>query len=377
MTDLIPIRSQDITRDWVALMAPAVELAKQVANTSFVPQGLRNDPPAIVAAILYGDEIGFGPMQALAKIAVINGRPTLAAEGQRAKILADGHEFWIVEANTTKVTVAGRRRGSDQTSTVTWTLDDAKRAGLAGKQNWRLYPRQMLLARASAELARLIFADSIGGLYATEELEEGDVDFNGEVETKTTPAATTKRRRRQTTAVPAESSADAVPNVPTPERPPFPEELAAAASEDPPAAEVVEDGAPAGEPDPAAEEMSGGVSGPTQQSAGAGLGDDEPASAPPDADGATDAQKKKANVLVGRLRERGHITTENLYMAVASQRDKSTEELIDFLGGGDMDGTLHWAPLRDQLTKTEISSLIDRLERFEQAILAREAEGDA
>jgi hypothetical protein len=181
-------------REWIALMTPAAELAKVVANTDFVPRAMRGNPAAIAAAILYGDEVGLGPMQSLAKIAVIDGRPTLAAETQRGLILAAGHEIWTEEATVSRVTVAGRRRESDVTERRTWTLDDARRAGLAARQNWKSYPRQMLHARASAELARAHFADVIGGLAATEELEgeEVAVDSGG----SSTATETTKPARR-------------------------------------------------------------------------------------------------------------------------------------------------------------------------------------
>jgi len=205
-------------RAWIALQNPAVELANTIAGTDFVPQGLRGNPAAITAAILYGDEVGIGPMQSLAHIAVINGRPTLAAETQRALILQAGHDLWIEEATVTRCTVAGRRRGSEQTSRVTWTLDDAKRAGIAGKQPWRQYPRQMLLARASAELARAIFADAIGGMAATEELEGGEAIENGAVEVEQ-PTGTTRRRQR--VAIAPQTSAPAPVQV-QPEEPPLP-----------------------------------------------------------------------------------------------------------------------------------------------------------
>jgi len=198
----------------------AARYAEAIAATDFVPQGLRNNPAAIAAAILYGDEVGLGPMQSLAKIAVINGRPTLAAEAQRALIHAAGHEFWVEEANTTRCTVAGRRRDSEQTQRVTWTLDDAKRAGIAGKDPWRKYPRQMLVARATAQLAREAFADAIGGLAATEEVEHDDLelDENGVVQIE--PSTQGRRRRRASVSTP-QTSADAAPP-PEPERPPLP-----------------------------------------------------------------------------------------------------------------------------------------------------------
>jgi hypothetical protein len=95
--------------------------------------------------------------------------------------------------------MAGRRHDSQQVSRVTWTLDDARRANLAGRQNWRTYPRQMLAARASAELARLIFADVIGGLAITEELdEEGAVGIGGGGADGAQETAQRRRRQRTT-----------------------------------------------------------------------------------------------------------------------------------------------------------------------------------
>jgi hypothetical protein len=210
----------------------AVELAERVANTDFVPKGLRGNPPAILCAILYGHEIGLTPMQSLAKIAVIDGRPALSAEGMRGLILAAGHDFWIEDQTNTRVTVAGRRADGTQTSKVTWTLDDAKRARIAGKANWQAYPRQMLFARATAELARAIFADVIGGLSVAEEL---DGDGAGEVVTPEPNAAaeqdkSTRRRRR----------------IATPEAQPPP----------PPEPEPVPEPTPPPEPDAPAEPMS-------------------------------------------------------------------------------------------------------------------------
>lgn len=218
MSEVIPyVRKpvESFAAEW--LLDPA-EIAQRIGGTDFVPTGLRNNPAAITAALLYGDELGLGRMQSLARIAVINGRPTLAAETQRALILAAGHDLWIDELTVTRCTVAGRRKDSEQISRVTWTLDDAKRAGLAGKAPWRLYPRQMLLARASAELARAVFPDVIGGLSSSEEIEDAPETAetaNGPEPTGKAPA-TTRRRRASISAVPAP------PPPPAPEPPPAP-----------------------------------------------------------------------------------------------------------------------------------------------------------
>jgi hypothetical protein len=216
-------------REWMELREPANELAKILANTEFVPKALRGNPPAIAACILYGDEVGLGPMQSLAKIAVIDGKPALMAEAQRALILAAGHDFWVEEASTTRVTVAGRRQDSEQTSRVTWTMDDAKRANLSGKLNWRTYPRQMLLARASAELARAVFADAIGGLAAVEELED-QIDLDGNPKEDGEPKTQTRRRQRQ--GARATLTTVEPPKPAEPEQPLLPDELAAVVDPD-------------------------------------------------------------------------------------------------------------------------------------------------
>jgi hypothetical protein len=165
---------EPISRSWVELMTPAVELAKAISDTDFVPRALRGRPAAVAAAILYGDEIGLGPMVALQMVAMIEGKPYVAAQAQRALVLAAGHELWLDDATNSRATWAGRRKGSDQVTRITWTMDDARRAHLDRKPNWQAYPRPMLSARASAELIRAGFADVIGGLSAIEELDDFD-----------------------------------------------------------------------------------------------------------------------------------------------------------------------------------------------------------
>lgn len=363
-----------VSREWVELMAPAVELAKHVVNTDFVPRGIRGNAPAIVAAIMYGDEVGLGPMQALAKIAVIDGKPSLAAEAQRALILAAGHEIWIEEASTTRVVMSGKRADSDRISTVTWTMDDAKRANLAGKPNYRAYPRQMLQARATAELARLIFADVIGGLAATEEIEDG-IQLDME-QLEPAPEPSTKRKRKKTSAAvdePAEVPMEPAES-PAPELPPLPDE-------------PLESGpTPSGPEEPGVPSDDSPVTPPVaDEPPAAGVGNTVAASTRDKP--ATQAQKTKLDVLVGQLRDRmGVLTTEALYSTIAVDRNLWTkpedpneqprpdlETLIAFTPDWtDKDGTihlvrdgtgeLHWAPLRETLTRAEANSWIDRLE---------------
>lgn len=82
----------------------------------------------------------------------------------------------------------------------------------------------------------------------------------------------------------------------------------------------------------------------------------------------TAGQRKKLGILVKTLRdERGVITTENLWAALANSRNVDVTVMIDLYEGSyDEHGVLHFGPLLASLTRGEASNLIDRLERLEQ-----------
>jgi hypothetical protein len=155
----------DVPSSWVALM----RLTARINNTTFVPSALRGKPAEVLACMITGQELGLEPMISLRMINVIEGRPALSAELMRALVNRAGHRLSVVEAKQDKVTLYGRRTDTGSEATVTWTLEDAKRANLLGRGAWTTYPRSMLLARATSELCRQIFSDVIAGLYTEEE----------------------------------------------------------------------------------------------------------------------------------------------------------------------------------------------------------------
>ena len=84
---------------------------------------------------------------------------------------------------------------------------------------------------------------------------------------------------------------------------------------------------------------------------------------------ATKAQKDKMNVLVGTLRDReGKITTRQLWVKLAKHRNVLADGMIELLDGRDEFGELHWAPLRESMTRAEAHMLIDALEGMESAV---------
>ncbi len=139
--------------------------AAHVSRSSFAPAGLRGKQDEVYAALLTGLELGLGPMAALRHISVIDGKPSLSAAMQLALLRRAGHRIEVVESTASRCCLRGI--GPDGTTLeVSYTLDEAKAAGLLGKANWRAYPADMLWARCVSRYARRADAGATLGLYS-------------------------------------------------------------------------------------------------------------------------------------------------------------------------------------------------------------------
>jgi hypothetical protein len=135
--------------------------------------------------MLTGRELGIGQMQALRDIFIQNGRPAMMATLMAQLARRAGHKVTVRSHTNTECTIQIHRRGSQRPEQpLTWTIEDAKTAGLLGKDNWRHYPKAMLWNRAVSAAVRRDCSEVLGGvLYTPEELGAGDTDVTwGEVE---------------------------------------------------------------------------------------------------------------------------------------------------------------------------------------------------
>lgn len=148
------------------------EFARVLSTSELLPDGLRGKPANVFMALMQGLDLGLRPMQALNLIDVIKGKPAMNAQGMRAQILAAGHRYRIVENTDERCTIAAHRKDwpDDEWPETTFTIEQAKQAGLAGGENWKKYPADMLLARATSRMAKAYFSDVTNGLSSVEEL---------------------------------------------------------------------------------------------------------------------------------------------------------------------------------------------------------------
>ena len=158
--------------DLVALQSISKELAQSRLHA-------HRNPADVLFVILVGESLGLNAATALMNIYNVNGMPAMKADLKLA--LAKRHPEYAgceIDANTERCIVKMKRRnenGTEEAITSTFTIDDAKRAGLFPKKdNWRMYPQRMLKARAISYAVNDLFPDIVFGMLSSEEAQDID-----------------------------------------------------------------------------------------------------------------------------------------------------------------------------------------------------------
>ncbi len=158
----------------------AKELANILSKSELVPKAFANKPNDILIAGAMGHRLGLDLFSALAGIAVVNGRPTLYGDAMLATCQSrpdfeDISEVVSGEGDKMLATVTVKRAGRSA-YVSTYSMDDAAKAGLKGKQGpWSQHPKRMLTMRARSFALRGAFADALSGFHCREEMEDANL----------------------------------------------------------------------------------------------------------------------------------------------------------------------------------------------------------
>ncbi len=148
-------------------------MAEALSKSTLLPDALKGKTADLVFSILAGQELGLSPLASIRGVHIIQGKPVLSADTMVGLVLASGkcEYFTCVEESDTKVVYEAKRVGALQPQRGTFSMDDAKRAALEKRDNWRSYPRAMMKARAKAALARDLFPDVLAGVHTEDEMQ--------------------------------------------------------------------------------------------------------------------------------------------------------------------------------------------------------------
>lgn len=163
-----------------ASLPDMVRYAEHLAEANLLPRQYQQRPANVLYAMEYGRTLGITPLAAITGIHVIEGKPSASAAlisglvrqaGHKLRVRGDDKQAWAQIIRSDDPDYDGYQ--------VTWTLDRAKQAGLAGKDVWKKYPAAMLKARAITEVARDACEEVLFGLHYTPEELGANVDEDG------------------------------------------------------------------------------------------------------------------------------------------------------------------------------------------------------
>lgn len=173
-------------------------LATALSMSGLIPEALRNKPNDVLVTILYGQELSLSAVQAMQVIDVVKGKPFLRANLWVALARKAGHKVRVVEQTAEQCTIeVVRSDDPDGPMRVTYSMADAKTAGLTTNANYQKNPKAMLYARAASTAIRqacpevaLGFGDEAEAMVIGSEREDRVASL-GRVAAERTPAAPT------------------------------------------------------------------------------------------------------------------------------------------------------------------------------------------
>jgi hypothetical protein len=161
-----------------ATITEAIQFSEMLSASAMVPKAYQGKPQDIMVCVQWGYEIGLAPMQALQNIAVINGKPSVYGDAAMALVQAspvceDVEEYFEGEGTPNPIAVCVAKRKGRKPVVAKFSVEDAKRAGLWGKQGpWSAYPKRMMQMRARGFALRDAFPDVLKGLITAEEAQD-------------------------------------------------------------------------------------------------------------------------------------------------------------------------------------------------------------
>lgn len=156
--------------------------AAMLIKSKLAPKDIQT-PEAALFCILAGRDLGLSPVQSLRSIRPIQGKIELSADLQLGLFHREGGKSSWAELTDNRASLKLLAPWSLEPHVSTFTLDEAKRAGLLGNSTWAKYPKAMLRSRAITQGLKDIGFLAGAGVYAPGEISGNAVvdESTGEV----------------------------------------------------------------------------------------------------------------------------------------------------------------------------------------------------
>lgn len=162
----------------------------EIKNTDLMCRALLESPhykrmgaEGIYAIVTKARSVGVNPMDALnGGMYYVQGKVEMTSAMMNQMIRQMGHSVTKDKRSDENICILhGKRRDNGDTWVESFSIEDAKKAGIY-KNQWLKYPKDMLFARALSRLARQLFPDVIKGCYVQGEIAEAPALYATEEE---------------------------------------------------------------------------------------------------------------------------------------------------------------------------------------------------
>lgn len=152
-----------------------------------LPRNYRNQPGAVFLALEWAQLRNLAVLDVLHGVVFVQGKPVIDSTLQRALAIAAGYRLTITHADDQRATVAVSRNG-EQLGTASFTIEEARTAGLANKDNWKRHPTDMMVARATTRAIKWFCPEALlGGVLTEDELDGPELVTEDKPTRKRTP----------------------------------------------------------------------------------------------------------------------------------------------------------------------------------------------
>lgn len=136
-----------------------------------------------IVKVMAGAELGLPPFASMTGIHIIQGKPILGANVLATLVKNDPRYNYKIKQCDNKACIIAWQEDGKTVGESSFTWDEAKGAGLVGKDNWKKYPSDMLFARAISRGTRRYAPGVFGGspVYTPDEFGV-EVDPEGYIE---------------------------------------------------------------------------------------------------------------------------------------------------------------------------------------------------
>lgn len=149
----------------------AYVMAQRLVKGGLLPRSIQT-PEAAFTIMVTGRELGLTAMQSLRSIDVIEGKPTLSANLILALVKrSPACTYFQMLKSDAKIATYRTLRVGEEPTEMSFTIEQAQRANLTHKDNWKKNTEAMLRARCISALARAVYPDVVLGIYETDEIE--------------------------------------------------------------------------------------------------------------------------------------------------------------------------------------------------------------